>query len=136
MRVFEEPAYGENLPRGYTPPQHVAAGPRAGTAQPSAPIFALPGQAGAEQLVRALDGALDGVTSALDEKLGFVTGGGAKAPPPPRRRERGRRGRGTRPPVRGLRRRAPQRRAAWSRRAGQQGARGPRWAPWWLPRGA
>ena len=79
MRVFEEPAYGENLPRGYTPPQHVAADPRAGTAQPSAPTFTLPGQAEAEQLVRALDGALDGVTSALDEKLGFVTGGGGGA---------------------------------------------------------
>jgi len=79
MRVFEEPAYGDNLPRGYTPPPHVAAGPKKGEAQPNAPTFTIPGQAEAEQLVRALDGALDGVTSALDEKLGFVAGGAAAA---------------------------------------------------------
>jgi len=79
MRVFEEPAYGDNLPRGYTPPPHVAAGPRTGAAQPTVPTFTIPGQAEAEQLVRALDGAIDGVTSALDEKLGFVAGGAAAA---------------------------------------------------------
>lgn len=74
MRVFEEPAYWDDLPRGYTPPPHVAAEARGQIPPARGGTFSIPGQAEAEELVRALDGAIDGVTSVLDEKLGFSTG--------------------------------------------------------------